>query len=101
MSRKDIRRFEIWLARDCFGKDGYRPVIVLSDDAESRTVTARARSLPHISFSPATALPCRAAPCASSCGLSAGTRSFAAWAMCMSRSSGSRSPTPQQPTSDC
>lgn len=39
MSRKDIRRFEIWLARDCFGKDGYRPVIVLSDDAESRTVT--------------------------------------------------------------
>ncbi len=37
MSRKVFRRFEIWLARDCFGKDGYRPVIVLSDDAESRT----------------------------------------------------------------
>ena len=39
MSRKAIRRFEIWLARDCFGMDGYRPAIVLSDDAESRTVT--------------------------------------------------------------
>lgn len=39
MSRKDIRRFEIWLARDCFGKDGYRPVIVLSDGAENRIVT--------------------------------------------------------------
>ena len=35
MSRKDIRRFEIWLARDCFGKDGYRPVIPLTSDRES------------------------------------------------------------------
>lgn len=109
MSRKDIRRFEIWLARDCFGKDGYRPVIVLSDDAESRTVTVIPLTSDRESTQLAThiilsghglAVP-EPAPCASSCGLSAGTRSFAAWAMCMSRSSGSRSPTPQQPTSDC
>ena len=102
MSRKDIRRFEIWLARDCFGKDGYRPVIVLSDDAESRTVTVIPLTSDRESTQLAThiilsghglAVPSR--------GLSAGTRSFAAWAMCMSRSSGSRSPTPQQPTSDC
>lgn len=68
MSRKDIRRFEIWLARDCFGKDGYRPVIVLSDDAESRTVTVIPLTSDRESTQLATHIilsghgPCRAEP---------------------------------------
>lgn len=108
MSRKDIRRFEIWLARDCFGKDGYRPVIVLSDDAESRTVTV----IPLTSDRESTQLATHII--LSGHGLAVPSRALCeqlrtvrrntlirCMAMCMSRSSGSRSPTPQQPTSDC
>lgn len=36
---KITRRYEIWLAKDCFEAHGRRPVIILSDDPESETVT--------------------------------------------------------------
>lgn len=108
MSRKDIRRFEIWLARDCFGKDGYRPVIVLSDDAESRTVTV----IPLTSDRESTQLATHII--LSGHGLAVPSRALCEQLRTVRRNTlircmgyvhepfeRSRSPTPQQPTSDC